>query len=149
MTIHDVCDLILLRQGSISLVRIQTLLYYTQAWHLALRGRPLFPGRFQAWVHGPISREIFDRFRDRTRLGSAGPEDIREGFDPTRFPQDQTGFVDTVLETYTGLDGIQLSEMARREPPWLTARTGYGPPERCEVEIDEALMGSYYQKDHP
>jgi uncharacterized phage-associated protein len=38
----------------ISNLKLQKLLYYSQAWHLAIFDRRLFPERFQAWVHGPV-----------------------------------------------------------------------------------------------
>ena len=35
-------------------LKLQKLMYYSQAWHLALRDIPLFNEDFQAWVHGPV-----------------------------------------------------------------------------------------------
>ena len=37
---------------------LQKLLYYTQAWHLAIKGRPLFEGQFEAWPEGPVLPEV-------------------------------------------------------------------------------------------
>jgi hypothetical protein len=41
-----------------------------QAWHLAFYQKPLFDGKFQAWIHGPVNREIYDRFKENKLLYS-------------------------------------------------------------------------------
>lgn len=35
-------------------LRLQKLLYYVQAWSMAMRSRPMFPERIEAWGHGPV-----------------------------------------------------------------------------------------------
>ena len=48
----------------ISNLKLQKLLYYAQAWHLAIYDTRLFPERFQAWVHGPVIPEIYHRYKE-------------------------------------------------------------------------------------
>ena len=139
MTIHDVCDFIIVKVteggSGLSLLKLQKLLYYVQAWYLALIGRPLFAGRFQAWVHGPVNREVYDRFKkDKTLYSLVGAEDLRTDFDMGSIPPDVARFIDDVLEAYAGLTGTQLEEMTHNEDPWTEARKGYRPSQRCEVE---------------
>ena len=67
MNVNDVVDYIILRvnadeQNVLINLKLQKLLFYTQAWHLAIHSDRLFDGEFQAWVHGPVNREIYDRF---------------------------------------------------------------------------------------
>jgi len=38
----------------LSNLKLQKLLYYAQAWHLALYGISLFDEEFEAWIHGPV-----------------------------------------------------------------------------------------------
>ncbi|HUZ03805.1 MAG TPA: type II toxin-antitoxin system antitoxin SocA domain-containing protein, partial [Acidobacteriaceae bacterium] len=42
------------KNKAISNLKLQKLLYYAQAWHLALYGSPLFSDSIEAWVHGPV-----------------------------------------------------------------------------------------------
>ena len=44
-------------------LKLQKLVYYAQAWYLALHGKRLFPAEFQAWVHGPVCHSLYQRFR--------------------------------------------------------------------------------------
>lgn len=149
MTIHDACDYIILKltEGGapLNVIKLQKLTYYAQAWHLAFYGEPLFAGRFQAWVHGPVSRELYDRFKDTKTLYSAvGPGDLRADFDPDALESGKRQHIDMVLEVYAPFTGSQLEEMTHREEPWIQARSGRRPSERCESVLDEAVMRRYY-----
>ena len=45
-------------------LRLQTLVYLAQGWHLAKYGKPLFDAPIEAWPQGPVVREIHDRFEE-------------------------------------------------------------------------------------
>ena len=40
-------------------MKLQKLVYYCQAWHLAWEGRALFPEAIQAWASGPVCPELY------------------------------------------------------------------------------------------
>lgn len=151
MTVDDACDYIIIKtfeEGhGLSLLKLQKLLYYVQAWHLAFYDRPMFPARFQAWVHGPVNRRIYDRFKDTKSLYSEVDRSaVRSSFDLDALSNDEKRHIDSVLEAYAGLTGTQLEEMTHNEDPWVRARVGYPPSARCEQEIDESLMTTYYRQ---
>lgn len=154
MHLNDVCDYIIVKttEGgeALNLLKLQKLVYYVQAWHLAFHNRPLFDGKFQAWVHGPVSRALYARFAgDKSLYSPVGPEDVRPGFNPDLINAEDRAHIDAVLELYAPLTGSQLEEMTHREAPWQEARRGFAPSARCENEISEASMASYYAKRLP
>ncbi|OJW17728.1 MAG: hypothetical protein BGO49_02965 [Planctomycetales bacterium 71-10] len=151
MNVHDACDYIIVKatEGGVGLnhLKLQKLAYYAQAWHLAFYDRPLFDAEFQAWIHGPVCRPIYDRFAvdDGKSIYSRIDEtDVRDGFDPDSMPKDELDHIDGVLEVYAGFSGSQLEDMTHQEDPWIAARAGYRPTQRCEVVIDPELMRAYY-----
>lgn len=147
-TINDVCDYIISKvaQDGLSLLKLQKLLYYCQAWHLAFDKGQLFRGRFQAWVHGPVNREIYDRFKDKKALYDAvSDDDIRADFSYENITVEQRAHIDAVLNVYCKFTGDQLEAMTHEEEPWITARCGIPLHQRCENNIDEELMGGYYK----
>jgi len=149
ISIHDACDYIIesmVEAGeTLVLLKLQKLLYYVQAWNLAFTEEPLFEGKFQAWVHGPVNREIYDRFSfNKILYSSVGSEDLRSGWETMELPKDAKIHIENVLEVYGGLAASQLEEMTHGEEPWINARHGYKPNERCEVEIEEEEMRTYY-----
>jgi len=151
-TLNDVCDYIISKtaQDGLSLLKLQKLLYYCQAWHLAFDKGPLFQGRFQAWVHGPVNREIYDRFRDAKGLyDSVSSDDIRADFSYETISVEQRAHIDAVLDVYCKFTGDQLEAMTHEEEPWITARCGIPLHQRCENQIDEELMKACYKSRLP
>ncbi len=152
LSINDVCDFIIVKVAGdeaapLNLLKLQKLVYYAQAWHLAIHDKPLFEGRFQAWVHGPLNRALFDRFAAQKTLYSAvDTSDIQADFDMNRVPVESQRFLDTVLDEYAGLTGSQLEEMTHNEQPWIEARQGYRPSQRCEKEISQETMRRFYRQ---
>lgn len=149
MTIDDIADYIIFKSAEdgrpLNLLKLQKLAYYTQAWHFAIYGQPIAPARFQAWVHGPVSRELYDRFRSNLLFEAVTIENIRPGFNPNRLDPNAREFIDAVLEEYGKFSGSQLEDLTHSEAPWIQARGGRSPIERCENELDETLMGSFYR----
>lgn len=122
--------------------KLQKLCYYAQAWHLALYGTRLFPNGFEAWVHGPVCRILWERlnvygFEDIPRnLFSSGAKDIDERTDQ---------FLLRVSATYGKYSGFDLECLTHTETPWINAREGYNEMERCTVEISDEDMMNYYR----
>lgn len=149
-SVHDVSDYIIrkCRLGGVSLniLKLQKLLYYSQAWHLAFgRGR-LFNDTFQAWVHGPVNRTIYDRFSDTKTLYSiVDDSDIRSSFNPESMDTAAKQHIDNVLDVYARYSGTDLEILTHSEQPWTLARGGISELERCDTEIDDAVMASYYR----
>lgn len=145
----DVCDYVIWKTSEgrvrLNVLKLHKLLYYVQAWHLAFgRGR-CFDSSFQAWVHGPVCRSIYDRFKDTKSMYSlVTTKDVRMEFDPGELPKKVRRHIDSVLEAYADLTDDQLEEMTHRERPWRETREGYDPKERCEESISDDTMKSYY-----
>lgn len=132
--------------GSLSVLKLQKLLYYVQAWHLAKAGAPIFEGKFQAWVHGPVNRQVYDRFKDTHSLYSpVTVASIREGFSRDRLAGQHKAHIDEILEAYGDYTGTQLEDMTHSEQPWVEARGDRKDYERCETEISERTMTAFYQ----
>lgn len=150
-TVHDVTDYIISRfadePGSLNLLKLQKLLYYVQAWHLAVAGGALFIGAFQAWVHGPANREVYDRFKDTHLMFSPlGLRDIRPSFKDTNLSEKARNHIDEVLNAYGEYSGVQLEQMTHDELPWIEARGSIPSHERCETIIKETTMESFYKR---
>lgn len=150
VNIHDVCDYVIKKTNAdeampLNNLKLQKLLYYIQAWHLAFYREKFFDGSFQAWVHGPVNREIYDRFNPTKYLYSdlSGKDIKDEDFLKRIDPEDQE-HIDNVLDTYLKYTGAQLETLTHKELPWIAARKGYGKFQNCEVEIDNELIQAYY-----
>ena len=56
---------VLKNYGPMSHLKLQKLLFYCQAYHLAYFKEPLFDEDFEAWVHGPVCRIIYDSLKGK------------------------------------------------------------------------------------
>lgn len=149
--IHDVVDYIIVRldEGGValSLLKLQKLLFYVQAWRLAFGKGPFFAGSFQAWIHGPVNRDVYDRFKDDFSLYSiVGTSAIKDEKVGEAFTDEERLHIDEVLEAYGCFSGTQLEAMTHSEKPWQAAREGYRPSQRCENLINEELMAAFYKQ---
>lgn len=150
MTVDDCADYIIYKLNEdgrpLNVLKLQKLMYYVQAWHLAYHRSPMFHGPFEAWIHGPVNPTLYARFRRSHQLyGMVTVADVKSGFDPGQLDQDDRAFIDSVIEAYGGFSGSQLEEISHRELPWQKARGSLGPTERCETQIDEQTMGDFYR----
>jgi uncharacterized phage-associated protein len=134
---NDVAQYMLSRQ-SMSAMKLQKLVYYAQAWHLAQTGEPLFGEAIEAWANGPVVRKLYDRHRGQFSLSSwpAGDEGALSGA--------QRATVDMVLDTYGSKDAQWLSEETHAEEPWQAARLGVPDGVRSSALIDAGIMRRFY-----
>ncbi|AOZ72063.1 hypothetical protein BK816_01100 [Boudabousia tangfeifanii] len=115
---HNVAAYIVKKLGSVTTMKLQKLLYYSQGWSLAWDEQPLFTEEIQAWANGPVVYDVFKKHRGEFKVSSwpsGNPEELSS---------EQRDTVDAVLEAYGALSGQQLSDKTHHEPPWLEARKG-------------------------
>ena len=70
VSVFDVAAYILNKLGTISTIKLQKLVYYCQAWSLVWDEAPLFNEKIEAWVNGPVVRELFAFHRGAFQIGS-------------------------------------------------------------------------------
>lgn len=128
-----------LSKESMSHKKLQKLCYYAQAWYLANYGRPLVPNRFEAWVHGPVSPDLYSRYRG-WGWENIPSEQCNEQFEETGVPM----FLDKVYETYGDYDADDLERLTHAEDPWNNARKGCAPGSYSRNPIALKDMRDYY-----
>lgn len=136
---HDVAAYILERQTPMSAMKLQKLLYYSQAWHLVWDDEPLFPERIEAWANGPVVRDLYREHRGQFHIAEWPRGDA------SALTESQAGTVDAVLDFYGDKAASWLSELTHIEAPWREAREGLPAGARSESEITHAAMAEYYE----
>ena len=112
---------------------------YAQAWCYALNDYRLIDTVFEAWVHGPVSPALYDKFK------SFGYNSIRlAGKYTVNIAEADIELLESVWETYGDHTGNALEALSHSEPPWIEARVRYAPNERCNVPISVESMKKYY-----
>src|SRR5262252_4409845 len=128
-TVHDVAAYILAQRGRMTAMKLQKLVYYSQAWSLVWDERPLFEEDIEAWANGPVVRQLFAVHR-----GAFIVKDWPRG-DVSALDGAARETISAVLDTYGDKKSQWLSNLTHREAPWRDARRGCYPGEHCDREI--------------
>ncbi len=139
-TVLDVAQYILEKEGPLTAMKLQKLVYYSQAWHLVWEDEPLFRDRIEAWANGPVSPKLYYHHRGQFEVSRF---DLAEG-DADELADGEAETVDAVLHYYGNKSSQWLSDLTHREAPWRRARTGLAPGERGDQVITLAAMAEYY-----
>jgi uncharacterized phage-associated protein len=128
-----------LSKEPMSHLKLQKLCYYAQAWNYALKNNRLIDSDFQAWIHGPVSPALYEKFR------SFGFDSIKiTGKYKCSIDDEDLEILESVWMTYGSYAANALEALTHRELPWIEARTGYKSEERCQVVILPSTMKKYY-----
>ena len=136
--VFDVAAYILEKMGTMTTMKLQKLVYYSQAWSSVWDEKQLFEENIEAWANGPVVRELFDYHRGMYEI-SAMPIG-----NPRLLNQEQQDTVDAILEYYGDKSAQWLIELTHMEDPWRQARKGLPPLERGNRVIPLDTMADYY-----
>ena len=125
---------------------LQKLLYYIQGNYAAIYDKPLFDAPFEAWVHGPVYRNVYNLFRDfkYNPIDDDRFVPLKESALP--LTPEAKEVVDRVLDTFGMYSGKVLESITHKEVPWLDARKGFLPDETSHAEISLDAMKAYFKK---
>lgn len=140
-TVFDVAAYILRKKGTMTAMKLQKLVYYSQAWSLVWDEAPLFQNKIEAWANGPVSPALYNQHRGEYYISP-----INFPGDPSTLSGAQVETIDAVLDYYGGKPAQWLSDLAHAEDPWKNARVGLAPGERGNHEISHSAMAEYYSR---
>lgn len=119
-------------------LKLQKLIYYAQAWHLANFDKPLVAEEFQAWSHGPACPEVWHKYKGHGWEALDAPKAA-----PSVKPATEK-FLRLVWATYGDESAKSLERLTHSEAPWRDARGGLPPEARCTNIIPQEVMRDYY-----
>ena len=125
---------------AITLLKLQKMVYYAQAWTLALLDQMLFEEDFEPWTHGPSLPTLFQKFKDYGCEALPPPDSI------PALSENVRELLGEVLEVYGNLSAKYLEELVQNEYPWIDARNNLPPEIRSNNIISKETMADYYKK---
>jgi uncharacterized phage-associated protein len=138
-TVFDIAKYILSKTGDISVMKLQKLVYYSQAWSLVWDDKPLFSSKIEAWIGGPVVPDLYYEHKGKFTVSF----DDFTG-DIKNLSDNNVSTIDAVLEAYADKNAQWLSDLTHMEDPWLKARQGLLSSQRGNNVISLASMGEYY-----
>lgn len=111
----DVAQYIINRHGPVTSMKLQKLVYYSQAWSTVWNDDVLFDDRIEAWDNGPVVRQLWEANRGQFRVTHI------QGANPAAINEHQSDVINRVLEFYGDKDAQWLSDLTHLEAPWREA----------------------------
>lgn len=112
----------------------QKLLYYSQAWHLAWYGGPLFSDPVTAWDNGPVVDCAW-------RVDKTWSQNPIQDFNLTH---DERRTIDAIMGFYGHMNGSELRDLTHDEDPWIKNYVDVSPFVRGNVVIEMSEMRNFY-----
>jgi uncharacterized phage-associated protein len=128
----------------ISPKKLQKLVYYAQVWSMVLRNKPLFAQTIEAWIHGPVVREVWEVHKEYKFNAIPQPETPLPAFE-----SDEIEVLEYVWNRYGELSAHQLEKLTHAENPWLNARVGLAPDQRSSNPVSLEDMKAYHAAESP
>ncbi len=155
LDINDIADYIILMCNEngvkISPLKLQKLLYYTQAWHwVYFNKQDLFSELPQAWVNGPVYPTVYHRFSHVPRYNLLTPEianincSLQDKAHQLALDKEQYNFIESIFQFYGIMDNDKLVFLTHAEKPWSEKREGLSPFEQSTKELSKDTMYEYY-----
>lgn len=119
---------------------LQKLLYYSQAFYNMFTEKNLFEDDCEAWVYGPVYREVYDYYKDYKGRGINSDEDIRLD----NYIEEYV--VDAVIKYFGCYNTSILVSMTHLEKPWIFSRKWLKEDEASNKIIEKDLINSYFKE---
>lgn len=139
-TVFDVAAYIIEQLGPMSTMKLQKLVYYSQAWSLVFDDRKLFEDDIEAWANGPVVRSLFKAHQGEYMVDEAF---CKHG-DSSNLDADAKATIDEVLRAYGELSANDLISLTHSERPWIEARKGVPEFAASDAVISTDTMQEYY-----
>ena len=125
------------KHDPVSNLKLQKLLYYAQAWYLALYGKPLFDDPIEAWVHGPVVPCVFRQYREYRWTPISAVY--------TQSPSRKIAIhLSNVWKVYGKSAAGKLERLTHSEHPWKDARKGLPIDAPSHNVISVSSIKAYY-----
>lgn len=123
----------------VSNLKLQKLLYYAQAWHLAIHDEPLFSDPIQAWVHGPVVPSVYHRYKDWAW------KPIEDNPETPDLGEHVSSHLTEMMGVYGTMTAYALELLTHQEDPWKIARGNLPPDESSSAVISQEDMKRFYR----
>jgi uncharacterized phage-associated protein len=123
-------------------LKMQKLVFYAQALSYAINKQELFNEDFEAWVHGPVSPELYYAYKN------FGSREIDKTVvtKPIFSDKDIEKTIKIIWSMYGDKDGKYLENKTHNEKPWQEARKNLQYYEHSNEIIKKDEIRDYYSK---
>lgn len=118
--------------------KLQKLLYFSYQWYLYIcndsvdnLNNKLFSEPFEAWIHGPVVRSIYNQYC------GAGRETIQLAKPIYNLDDETKEIIDVAINAYGTFSANQLEFLSHKESAWLNQRNGLSWDSLCNSKLQD------------
>jgi len=119
---------------------LQKALYYIQGFYYAFYNNFLFSENCEAWLHGPVYRDVYFRYQDY----HFDPVAENPAFDVSILTASEKAVFDGVIHNLCCYSGKILEQFTHNETPWLSIRGDLPLSTHSEKVISKECIGEYF-----
>jgi putative zinc finger/helix-turn-helix YgiT family protein len=138
--IDTVVNYLLCKCEDITPMALQKLLYYVQGFYYAFVNRFIFEENCEAWVHGPVFRDIYFKYREYRFDSISNCANV----DDFNLAVSEKAIIDSVIKNLSCYSGKVLEAFTHAETPWLATRGDLPTFASTDREINKKLIGDYF-----
>lgn len=135
-------DYLLYRCEDITPLALQKGLYYIQGFYYAFNGAYIFEEDCEAWVHGPVYRDVYMRYRNY-QFNPIESSDFE--LNRNYFSEMELSIFDSVIKNLCCYSGKILENFTHKEMPWIRARGKLSEKTSSNIVILKEHIGQYFQ----
>lgn len=121
-------------------LKLQKMVFYADAWYMALNDdKELIADQFEAWVHGPVARDLYIRFADYKW------QPITSEIKCPELPDDVSEHLSEIYNVFGRFSAYELEQMTHQEKPRLIARGDTPSDAPCRNGIDKGVTAEFYR----
>lgn len=139
--IEVVVDYLLCKCEDITPLALQKLLYYIQGFHYAFAEKFIFEENCEAWVHGPVFRKVYDKYKEY----KFDPIQCSNNLDVETLTVYEKAIIDSVIKYLSCYSGKTLEAFTHVENPWLLTRGDLPTTTSTDRIIEKELIGDYFK----
>jgi len=139
--IDSVIKYLLKELEEVTPLALQKMLYYSQDFYKIFYGKYLFDNDCEAWVHGPVYKDIYFKYRD---YGYNPIEDKNLKFKNIELTEGEKELLDSIIDNFGCYSAKTLERMTHSERPWRYTRKNLKPKEKCDQIIKKELITDYF-----
>ena len=144
-TIYLISKHIISKTEDITPLALQKLLYYIEGFSLALLEQDLFETNCEAWIHGPVYREIYDRFSYYS-YHAIEKEEFQGYMELKKLDESTLKLIDEVIRCFGCYSGKILEKMTHLTVPWQKARSDVEAKEASTQVIEKDEMKKFFKQ---
>lgn len=135
-----VVEYLLSQCQDITHLSLQKALYYVQGFYKAFFGSFIFEEDCEAWVHGPVYRDIYRRYN----CYCYNPIDSVEEPDISSMSAEEKVILDSIVKHICCYSGKTLESFTHIETPWISTRGNLTAAASTDKVIPKQIIGEYF-----